>query len=291
MGKMDFDGEDVPLVAVAQEHQVALAREEMSLVLASLGLCAPSQGEQYWRIPGDLRVDQLKARAKVLAAVGRGDGVANAILGVESSLLVVVRGLGAVAENRKVEKKKKKRGPNKWLPFRRPEEAMPPPPAKSPASEKKKSTKAKNKSFLDRSDEEQEENADNIDEPVEDVIEEEDNVNDENADPENKENVPAKKTPTPKKVMSKKSTIDKARLLKLLNDDSDLGSTDSDDEEVKNKKESDKSDEGVVNPLTDEAKPEKVKKARALRKQTLKLTRGKIMMKVKTITMLTVKKR
>ena len=69
--KTDYDGEDVPLVAVSEEHQTALVKEEMSKVLESLGLCSPSQGEQFWRIPGDLSVDQLTARAKVLAAVGR----------------------------------------------------------------------------------------------------------------------------------------------------------------------------------------------------------------------------
>merc|ERR1712025_51701 len=143
----------VPLVAVSEEHQTALVREEMCKVLESLGLCSPSQGEQFWRIPGDLSVDQLSARAKVLAAVGRGDGVANALLGVEANLLTVVRGLGAVVENRRVEKKKKKkkRGPNKWMPFRRAEGAKPPSP---PAAKEKKSTKSKNKSFLDSSDDE-----------------------------------------------------------------------------------------------------------------------------------------
>merc|ERR1712083_323034 len=94
-------------------------------------------------------------------------------------------------------------------------------------------------------------------------------INDENADPENKENVPqkkAKKTPIRNEVKTKKSTIDKARLLKLLNDDSDMGSSDSDDE-GKKKKESDTSDEGVVDPLPGENKKEKLKKARAPRKK------------------------
>merc|ERR1719318_1468193 len=272
--RMEFDGEDVPLVAVAEEHQLALVKDVMVQVLSSLGLCAPSQGEQFWRIPGDMSVDQLKARATVLAAVGRGDGVANAMLGVESNLLIVVRGLGAVVENRKVEKKKKKkRGPNKWMPFRRAEADMPPPPAvkeKTPGKEQKKSTKAKNASFLDSSDEEKEENVDDVEDVVDDM-----EVNDENADPENKENVPQKKTPTPKKIVSKKSTIDKARLLKLLNDDSDLGSTDSDDaQESKSQAQSDTSDEGVVDPLPGAEKPVKAKKPRAPRKKAEKTAKA-----------------
>merc|ERR1719318_1915046 len=276
--RMEFDGEDVPLVAVAEEHQLALVRDEMVQVLTSLGLCAPSQGEQFWRIPGDMSVDQLKARATVLAAVGRGDGVANAMLGVESNLLIVVRGLGAVVENRKVEKKKKKkRGPNKWMPFRRAESDMPPPPAvkeKTPGKEQKKSTKAKNASFLDSSDEEKEENVDDV-EDVEDVVDDME-LNDENADPDNKENVPQKKTPTPKKIVSKKSTIDKARLLKLLNDDSDLGSTDSDDAEPKSKAQSDTSDEGVVDPLPGAEKPVKATKPRAPRKKAEKTAKAEL---------------
>merc|ERR1712142_744865 len=190
--KTDYDGEDVPLVAVSEEHQTALVKEEMSKVLESLGLCSPSQGEQFWRIPGDISVDQLTARAKVLAAVGRGDGVANALLGVEAILLTVVRGLGAVVENRRVEKKKKKkkRGPNKWMPFRRAEGTKPPSP--TPVVKEKKSTKSKNKSFLDSSDDEKE-NAENNEGVMSD--ENENDNNDENADPENKENVPEKKTP------------------------------------------------------------------------------------------------
>eukprot|EP00092_Neocalanus_flemingeri_P015916 GFUD01017233.1.p1 GENE.GFUD01017233.1~~GFUD01017233.1.p1 ORF type:complete len:1724 (+),score=585.73 GFUD01017233.1:81-5252(+) len=266
--RMDCDGEDVPLVAVAEVHQLALAKEEMTVVLTSLGLCAPSQGEQFWRIPGDMSVDQLKAKGKVLAAVGRGDGVANAMLGVESSLLVVVRGLGAVVENRNVEKKKKKkRGPNKWMPFRREEGAMPPPPPQEKEKEKK-STKSKNKSFLDSSDEDRDEKEDDVDN-VEDI-----EFNDENADPENKENVPQKKTPTPKKDPPKKlQKLDKARLLKLLNDDSDLGSDDSDDNEPTKGAKSDTSDEGVEDPLPGDSKPEKSKKSRAPRKKQEKTTK------------------
>jgi len=272
--KTDYDGEDVPLVAVTEEHQTALVREEMCKVLESIGLCSPSQGEQFWRIPGDLSVDQLSARAKVLAAVGRGDGVANALLSVEANLLTVVRGLGAVVENRNVEKKKKKkkkRGPNKWMPFRRAEGTKPPSPE---AVKEKKSTKAKNKSFLDSSDDEvQKAGKSSDDEPqnagsAEKAMNKDKESNDENADPENKENVPqkkAKKTPN-KNVKKSKSTIDKARLLKLLNDDSDLGSSDSDDD-GKEKKESDTSDEGVDDPLPGENKKEKVKKARAPRKK------------------------
>jgi len=311
--QMDFDGEDVPLVAVAEEHQLALAKEEMCTMLSSLGLCAPSQGEQFWRIPGDLSVDQLKARATVLAAVGRGDGVANSMMSVESSLLVVVRGLGAVVENRKVEKKKKKkkkekRGPNKWQPMRR-EGAMPPPPVQEKEQEKK-STKSKNKSFLDSSDEDKEEKEDEVDDVEngeddevkstkarnksfldssdEDKEEKEDTVdnvddNDENEDPENKENVPQKKsptpkkkTPTPKKKTPKKSLqkIDKARLLKLLNDDSDLGSDDSDDDEPPKKVDSNTSDEGVVDPLPGDSKQEKTKKPRAPRKKQEKTAKS-----------------
>merc|ERR1712240_472318 len=260
--KTDYDGEDVPLVAVSEEHQTALVKEEMSKVLESLGLCSPSQGEQFWRIPGDLSVDQLTARAKVLAAVGRGDGVANALLGVEANLLTVVRGLGAVVENRRVEKKKKKkkRGPNKWMPFRRAEGTKPPSP--TPVVKEKKSTKSKNKSFLDSSDDEKE-NAENN----EDVMsgDNEDDDDDENADPENKENVPKKKTPKKEVIKFKKSSIDKARLMKLLNDDSDMGSSDSDGEAVK-KGDTDTSDEGVDDPLPGKNNIEKQKRVRAPRK-------------------------
>merc|ERR1712083_1183578 len=169
-------------------------------------------------------------------------------------------------------------------PFRRAEGTKPPsPPA---AVKEKKSTKSKNKSFLDSSDDEALKAGGNSDdEPkiegdssdeeskkpgsVEKAINEDNDINDENADPENKENVPqkkAKKTPIKNVVKTKKSTIDKARLLKLLNDDSDMGSSDSDDE-GKKKKESDTSDEGVVDPLPGENKKEKLKKARAPRKK------------------------
>jgi len=248
--RMDFDGEDVPLVAVYEDHLLALAREEMCVVLASLGLCPPMQGEQFWRIPGDLSVDQLKARSDVLSAVGRGDGVANALISVEQSLLVVIRGLGAVVENRMVEKKKKKRGPNKWLPFRR-EDAMPP-----PQSQEKKSTKDKNKSFLDSSDEEKEDEVNDNE------------GNDEAADIDNKDKLP-EKTPTPKKIPKKLQKLDKARLLKLLNDDSDLGS-DTDEDKIKKKNDSDTPDEGVEDPLPGDNKPAKEKKARAPRKKNVK---------------------
>merc|ERR1712130_305797 len=260
--KTDYDGEDVPLVAVSEEHQTALVKEEMSKVLESLGLCSPSQGEQFWRIPGDISVDQLNARAKVLAAVGRGDGVANALLGVEASLLTVLRGLGAVVENRRVEKKKKKkkRGPNKWMPFRRAEGTKPPSP--TPVVKEKKSTKSKNKSFLDSSDDEKE-NAENNEGVMSD--ENENDNNDENADPENKENVPKKKTPKKEVTKFKKSSIDKARLMKLLNDDSDMGSSDSDGEALK-KGDTDTSDEGVDDPLPGINNIEKQKEVRAPRR-------------------------
>ena len=60
---------------------------------------------------------------------------------VDKDLLGVQRGLGAiqgVVEQRK--KKKKKRGPNKWMPFRRPEEAEPAKstPSKSAAQKEKR---------------------------------------------------------------------------------------------------------------------------------------------------------
>jgi len=274
----EFDGEDVPLVAVAEIHQVALAKKEMSIVLSSLGLCAPSQGEQFWRIPGDMSVDQLKARANVLAAVGRGDGVANALLGVDNSLLVVIRGLGAVVENRKVEKKKKKkRGPNKWMPFRRPEGSAPKASpstgknkAKKTASKTSPSPRGKNKSFLDSSDEEEvDKNNDNPKEISSEPITE---MNNENLDPENKENVPEKKI-IPKS--NKKSSIDKDRLRRLLNDDSDVGSEDS-DMETKKAKDSDTSDEGVEDPLPEmEGNVKKNKKTTTSKKRAPRKTRGK----------------
>jgi len=275
----EFDGEDVPLVAVAEIHQVALAKKEMGIVLSSLGLCAPSQGEQFWRIPGDMSVDQLKARASVVAAVGRGDGVANALLGVDNSLLVVIRGLGAVVENRKVEKKKKKkkRGPNKWMPFRRPENSAP---KASPSTEKNKAKKTasktspsprgKNKSFLDSSDEEEvDKNNDNPKEISSEPITE---VNDENLDPDDKENVSEKKIIF---KSNKKSSIDKDRLRRLLNDDSDVGSEDSDIETNK-AKESDTSDEGVEDPLPEmEGHVKRNKKSTTSKKRAPRKTKGK----------------
>merc|ERR1719232_815556 len=61
------------------------------------------------------------------------------------------------------------------------------------------------------------------------------------------------------------SSIDKARLMKLLNDDSDMGSSDSDGETLK-KADTDTSDEGVDDPLPGKNNIEKQKKVRAPRK-------------------------
>merc|ERR1719180_527178 len=80
-------------------------------------------------------------------------------------------------------KKKKKEKRNKWLPFRRQAEDNPPdtkPKVKTPKSTKK----AKNKSFLESSDDE----AANMDDPE----------NNMNVDPENKENVPSAKAKSKK---------------------------------------------------------------------------------------------
>ena len=75
---------------------------------------------------------------------------------VNKDLLGVQRGLGAIqGVVEEEEEEKKKRGPNKWMPLRRPEEGEPAKstPSKSVAqrekSKKESSKKMKNKSFYD----------------------------------------------------------------------------------------------------------------------------------------------
>merc|ERR1712226_1179347 len=106
--------------------------------------------------------------------------------------------------------KKKKRGPNKWMPFRRsPEqEKSAPKPAEKSSKKEAKSKKMKNKSFLESSDDDNEvKKTAHVEAESMQVGEGEGEVkskefldtssdeNDENADPENKENQPVKPVP------------------------------------------------------------------------------------------------
>ena len=58
----------------------------------------------------------IKARVKVLEAVV--SGADDPLEGVDSDLLVVSRGMQNVLDQAERKKKKKKRGPKKWQPFR-----------------------------------------------------------------------------------------------------------------------------------------------------------------------------
>ena len=218
----DFDGEDVPLVTVDADIQAALSKSSVTDLLSSLGLCPPSQGEQFWRIPGDMTVERLEVRATVLGKASSGVELESVFEDVNMELLAVARGFEAM----KTVKTKKKEKRNKWLPFRRPAEENPTdiePKVKTPKSTKK----AKNKSFLESSDDE----AENRDDPE----------NNENVDPQNKENVPSAKNKSKKddpkpagKSLDMVKKMDMAKLKKLLEDDSFTGSdvSESDEKEV-----------------------------------------------------------
>merc|ERR1719245_2409130 len=105
--------------------------------LSFLGLCSPSQGEQFWRISGNLTAAQLVERSKLLTSVGNGIDIEESFENIDKTLLVVERGFQAIKKTRK--KKKEKRGPNKWQPFRRPEGVGPEPAKKSTPKSTKKS--------------------------------------------------------------------------------------------------------------------------------------------------------
>merc|ERR1712079_246099 len=210
--KEDFDGEDVPLVTVDQEIQTAMTKESVIGLFSSLGLCAPSQGEQFWRIPGDLTVEKLEIRETVLRKAGVGDNLEDVFEDVNMELLSVVRGFEAM---KTVKTKKKKEKRNKWLPFRRPEDDDPTTSQQVKVKTPRQSKKAKNKSFLESSDEEN---------PIDEANAQE---NDENVDPENKENVPAPSEK--KKVTPKKSVNPLDKLKKMLENDSLTDSDNSDD--------------------------------------------------------------
>merc|ERR1711915_561493 len=111
MGAEDFDGEDVPLVTVDEEIQSALCKQTVRDVFSSLGLCAPVQGEQFWRIPGDLTVLNLEVRANVLKKVAEGEDLENVFENVDMSQLTAARGL----RQKTVKTKKKKEKRNKWM--------------------------------------------------------------------------------------------------------------------------------------------------------------------------------
>merc|ERR1719209_241399 len=131
--------------------------------------------------------------------------------------------MGAVVEQRKMKKKKKtKRGPNKWMPFRRSTEGeksvLPKSAEKKKKDTKEKSKKTKNKSFLESSDDEKDvvEETANIEaeavegggevkskEFLESSSDEDEAVNDENLDPEDKENQPLKPVSAEKPVVVK----------------------------------------------------------------------------------------
>ena len=218
--KEDFDGEDVPLVTVDQEIQTAMTKESVIGLFSSLGLCAPSQGEQFWRIPGDLTVEKLEIRETVLRKAGVGDNLEDVFEDVNMELLSVVRGFEAM---KTVKTKKKKEKRNKWLPFRRPEDDDPTTSQQVKVKTPRQTKKAKNKSFLESSDEES---------PTYEANAQE---NDENVDPENKENVPAlseKKKVSPKKSVNpldKVKKMDMDRLKKMLENDSLTDSDNSED--------------------------------------------------------------
>jgi len=256
----DFDGEDVPLVTVDEEIQSALCKQTVKDAFSSLGLCAPVQGEQFWRVPGDLTVLNLEVRADLLKKVSEGEDIESVFENVDMSQLASVRGFEAM---KTVKTKKKKEKRNKWLPFRRPDEETPTvstPAAKSSTQSKK----SKNKSFLESSDEEND--------PDNNLVE-----NDENADPKDKENLPSPvmKTKAKEKEKDKESPkkpavnpldrvkkLDMSKLKKLLNDDSFTGSDESDEE-------NDKDDVEAKNS-SDEENMKKNKKAPAKKKQAQK---------------------
>ena len=244
----DFDGEDVPLVTVDTDIQDSMTKQSVLEVFSSLGLCAPSQGEQFWRIPGDLSVEKLEVRAKVLEKVSGGDSVETALEDVDMSLLTISRGFDAL---KTVKKKKKKEKRNKWLPFRKP--AIDDAPTEKPVETKSpRSSKVKNKKFLDSSDDE-------------DHVE----------NKENEENVNPKTSGSDKKTKSLKSSSKAAKetvdvnpfdrleklnvdkIKKLLNDDSFTGSDEDDDDE------GDKQAE-------DKSKPKAKKKVQPKKKPTRK---------------------
>ena len=207
----DFEGEDVPLVTVDQEIQGSLGEGDVMEFLSILGLCSPSQGEQFWRISGNLSAAQLVERSKLLTSVGNGIDIEESFENIDKTLLVVERGFQAIKKTRK--KKKEKRGPNKWQPLRRAE--MPEPSKKSKTP--KRSKKPKNKSFLESSDEEVSK-------------ENEKNDNDENVDPENKENIPSKKKDETTNPFDKIKKLNVDRIKKLLDDDSFTGSEGSEED-------------------------------------------------------------
>ena len=219
----DFDGEDVPLVTVDADIQTALSKSSVTDLLSGLGLCPPSQGEQFWRIPGDMTVERLEVRANVLGKASTGVELEAVFEDVNVDLLAVARGFEAMKTVKTKTKKKEKR--NKWLPFRRQAEDNPPdtePKVKTPKSTKK----AKNKSFLESSDDE--------------AANKEDPENNENVDPENKEYVSSSKTKSKKddpkpagKSLDTVKKMDMTKLKKLLEDDSFTGSDVSESDEEK----------------------------------------------------------
>ena len=89
----DFDGEDVPLVTVDDEIQTALTQQSVIDLFKSLGLCSPSQGEQFWRIPGDLSVQKLEVRSVVLKKVSEGDDIEQAFENVDMEKSLLMRQL------------------------------------------------------------------------------------------------------------------------------------------------------------------------------------------------------
>ena len=219
----DFEGEDVPLVTADAEIQTALSKSSVTDLLSSLGLCLPSQGEQFWRIPGDMTVERLELRANVLGKASACENLESIFEDVNMDLLTVQRGFQAM---KTVKSKKKKEKRNKWLPFRRHVEDTPsdvPSKVKTPI---KSTKKLKHRSFLESSDDE--------------IENREELGNNENIDPQDMEKAtytsqkPKQKPIPASKPLDMVKKMDMSKLKKLLEDDSFTGSdnTESEDQEV-----------------------------------------------------------
>ena len=214
----DFDGEDVSLVTLEESIQVSMSKEPVINLMTSLGLCAPVQGEQFWRIPGDFSVEKLEVRATLLAKVASGEEISSAFEDVNMDLLATTRGFDAL----KLVKKKKKEKRNKWLPFRKAEADAPPQNSPVQSKSQKKTKRAKNASFLDSSDDEQK---------VDDVDDKEEDVEKKSNKTSPKEKEKSKSSKTDVNPFDRIKPLDKDRLLKLLDSDDSFAGSDEDDED------------------------------------------------------------
>ena len=215
----DFDGEDVSLVTLEESIQVSMSKDVVSDLLTSLGLCAPVQGEQFWRIPGDFSVEKLEARATVLEKVAAGEDISSAFEDVNMDLLATSRGLDAL---KFVKRKKKKEKKNKWLPFRKAESDAVPQDSPVQPKPQKKSKRANNASFLDSSDDDDEKKIDNVDNN--------EKSSDHSTKTTSKEKENSKSSVNP---FDRIKPLDKDKLLKLLDSDDSFAGSDDDQEEGK----------------------------------------------------------